>query len=81
MLQKNNVKAGIELAREALVQAEYARPKNTLRKYECKPTHGNCCTCQDCWWDHDSCICEDLRFHEVLDKLITKLNGDYHEKI
>lgn len=22
-----------------------------------KPTHGNCCTCQTCGWDHDSCKC------------------------
>lgn len=23
-----------------------------------KPTHGNCCTCQDCGYGHDECICE-----------------------
>ena len=22
-----------------------------------KPTHGRCCTCQDCGWDHDNCQC------------------------
>jgi len=25
-----------------------------------KPHHGNCCTCQDCGYDHDECICIDL---------------------
>ena len=22
------------------------------------PTHGNCCTCQDCGHGHDECVCE-----------------------
>ncbi len=22
-----------------------------------KPTHGTCCTCQDCGHDHDECVC------------------------
>lgn len=22
-----------------------------------KPTHGTCCTCQDCGWPHDQCKC------------------------
>ena len=22
-----------------------------------KPTHGNCCTCQDCGQGHDECVC------------------------
>jgi len=22
-----------------------------------KPTHGNCCTCQECGHDHDDCVC------------------------
>ena len=22
-----------------------------------KPTHGNCCTCQRCGYEHDSCVC------------------------
>lgn len=23
----------------------------------CRPTHGRCCTCQDCGWDYDHCQC------------------------
>ena len=23
-----------------------------------KPTHGECCCCQDCGYDHDMCVCE-----------------------
>ena len=31
-----------------------------------KPTHGPCCTCQDCGYYHDDCVC----YHnELLDKL------------
>jgi len=22
-----------------------------------RPTHGTCCTCQTCGWDHDNCQC------------------------
>ena len=24
-----------------------------------KPTHGSCCTCQDCGYYHDECVCGD----------------------
>ena len=24
-----------------------------------KPGHGPCCTCQDCGYYHDDCVCED----------------------
>lgn len=26
-----------------------------------KPMHGNCCTCQNCGYAHDECICELVR--------------------
>lgn len=29
-----------------------------------KPTHGRCCTCQDCGWDHDNCQCGYSEDHE-----------------
>lgn len=31
-----------------------------------KPTHGSCCTCQNCGWDYDSCKCD---VHESWDGL------------
>ena len=31
-----------------------------------EPTHGNCCTCQDCGYDHDSCICRSNRLLNTL---------------
>jgi len=34
-----------------------------------KPTHGNCCTCQDCGWDHDDCICYDNEIITAINKL------------
>lgn len=33
-----------------------------------KPTHGPCCTCQDCGQDHDGCVCE-------TNELLAKLNS------
>lgn len=32
------------------------------------PTHGNCCTCQSCGLDHDSCRCD---LDDVADELTT----------
>lgn len=29
-----------------------------------KPTHGNCCTCQDCGYYHDECVCESNEWHK-----------------
>jgi len=34
-----------------------------------KPTHGSCCTCQDCGHDHDSCVCN----HNEIVKLLSLL--------
>ena len=34
-----------------------------------KPTHGNCCTCQDCGWDHDGCVREDNKIISAIKKL------------
>lgn len=33
-----------------------------------KPTHGSCCTCQDCGYEYDSCVCE-------TNALLEKLNA------
>ena len=32
-----------------------------------KPTHGNCCTCQECGYGHDECVCE---HNELLTKIL-----------
>jgi len=37
-----------------------------------KPTHGSCCTCQDCGYYHDECVCDD---NEII-KAIKKLEKD-----
>ena len=34
-----------------------------------KPTHGNCCTCQDCGYSHDECVCEDNEIITAIKKL------------
>ena len=37
-----------------------------------KPTHGTCCTCQDCGRPYDECVCTD---NEII-KAIKKLEKD-----
>jgi len=32
-----------------------------------KPTHGNCCTCQDCGQGHDECFCEFCPSEDIAD--------------
>ena len=39
-----------------------------------KPTHGSCCTCQDCGYHHDECVCED-------NEIITAIKNLENEKI
>ena len=34
-----------------------------------KPMHGSCCTCQDCGWYHDECVCEDNKIIRAIKKL------------
>jgi len=45
--------------------------ENILMGYELiktrKPTHGTCCTCQNCGEGYDDCICD---HNEVLGKLL-----------
>jgi hypothetical protein len=33
-----------------------------------KPTHGSCCTCQDCGYDHDQCVCEHNEIERMLEE-------------
>ena len=39
-----------------------------------KPGHGPCCTCQDCGYHHDECVCED-------NEIITAIKNLEKEKI
>jgi len=39
-----------------------------------KPTHGSCCTCQDCGYYHDECVCGD-------NEIITAIKNLEREKI
>lgn len=40
-----------------------------------RPTHGRCCTCQECGFEYDSCICE---HNEIYDK-VARLRARYAE--
>jgi hypothetical protein len=38
-----------------------------------KPTHGNCCTCQDCGFPHDECVCSHNDFVKILKEIIIEI--------
>jgi len=44
---------------EMLVDEGYLKGEEFIANE--KPTHGNCCTCQDCGQNHDDCVCEHNR--------------------
>ena len=37
-----------------------------------KPTHGECCTCQDCGYYHDECVCLDNEIITTIKELAQK---------
>ena len=41
---------------DLLITEEYLKGSELVKTV--KPTHGSCCTCQDCGHDYDECICE-----------------------
>ncbi len=46
--------------------------KYRITQLKRKPTHGNCCTCQDCGQPHDECTCDKIRYIErEIEKLAT----------
>jgi len=63
------LKAEVAKMREAFIKHLYEhcgglrsldlKPRETR-----KPTHGNCCTCQECGWPHDECVCEHNKWCE-----------------
>lgn len=34
-----------------------------------KPTHGSCCTCQECGQNYDDCVCENNRCFKFFESL------------
>ena len=51
-------KVGEFLTKEYGYTGKYFEPIN--------PTHGNCCTCQECGRNHDDCVCENNRIYKFL---------------
>ena len=37
-----------------------------------KPTHGECCTCQDCGYYYDDCVCDDNRIITTVQERLRK---------
>jgi len=46
---------------------EYSELKSFRHIETRKPTHGSCCTCQNCGFDNDECVCLS---NEIVDLLI-----------
>lgn len=57
------------LAHDAAQRETIARLEKEVTKWRSirTPTHGNCCTCQRCGVDHDSCRCD---IDEMVDDLV-----------
>ena len=41
-----------------------------------QPTHGNCCTCQECGHHHDDCVCASNRIVQGLKDLFRARGND-----
>ena len=41
---------------DLLIEKGYLMGKEPIKTR--KPTHGRCCTCQDCGHGHDECVCD-----------------------
>lgn len=47
--------------------------QSTIKEHR-KPTHGPCCTCQDCGYYHDECVCGD---NEIITAVQERLRKDW----
>lgn len=49
--------------------------KDLKIKPNIQPTHGNCCTCQVCGYNHDDCNCEIREAIKWIDQTLPKLKA------
>ena len=63
-------KAWSDYILDLMVELEIIRTTEVQELW--KPTHGNCCTCQDCGRPHDECICEDNRIITTVQERLRK---------
>ena len=56
--------------------------EKVMKKFWKKPTHGPCCTCQTCGWNHDECQCDWDPCDNIADAflLLEKVKEDKNEK-
>jgi hypothetical protein len=52
------------------------RIANMMGKRWRTPTHGYCCTCQTCGWDHDNCQCGYSTEIEMAFRVVEKFVAD-----
>lgn len=67
-------RAGVEYGRKAALSEVEKIIKARIIK--CRPTHGECCTCQTCGQPHDECACDENNIYESLLSAISKLKGE-----
>lgn len=60
---------------EEFFKTEYGYKGKHIEPDTSKKGHGTCCYCSNCGYDHDECVCESNRIHQVLNKLQTHLNS------
>ena len=41
-----------------------------------KPTHGSCCTCQDCGEDYDDCVCSHNECWTRIQEILARERGE-----
>lgn len=46
------------------IESEKMRAVESCPIKKQKPTHGTCCTCSDCGWDKDDCMCGPIFYIE-----------------
>ncbi len=51
---------------DLLIEWGELRGREPIPRFGTKPSHGICCTCQDCWYPHDECVC---LHNELLERL------------
>ena len=64
VLLKAQLKQVVEWLIDLLVDEGYLQGREILETR--RPTHGTCCTCQDCGHEHLECICDHNRLLQAL---------------
>lgn len=73
---KQFISTQISKARQEGREEALKELKKRIKSLTRKPTHGTCCTCQDCGQSHDDCNCTEI---EIINNLISILSPNNQE--